>query len=120
MTPAEFVGVMFLSRDVAHSKHLNTHSYAEHMALGEFYSGIVGVADSFAEAYQGKHGLMGPILVKYSDPAVSSVKFLKTQHDLLERERYSVVDSDCTTLQNLIDAVLEVYLSAIYKLRFLS
>lgn len=33
MKAADFVGLMFLGRDVAHSVHLNTRSYAKHVAL---------------------------------------------------------------------------------------
>ena len=34
---ADFVGMLFLARDVTHSVHLNTRSYAKHMALAGFY-----------------------------------------------------------------------------------
>ena len=29
-----FIGHLFLARDVSHSAHLNTRSYAKHQALG--------------------------------------------------------------------------------------
>jgi len=54
MKAAEFVGKLFLARDVAHSVHLNTRSYAKHKALKTFYEDIVDLADEFAEAYMGK------------------------------------------------------------------
>ena len=41
MNAAEFVGIMFLARDVTHSVHLNTRSYAKHKALNKFYDEIV-------------------------------------------------------------------------------
>ena len=59
MKAADFVGHLFLARDVTHSVHLNTRSYAKHVALNEFYDAIVDLADKFAEAYQGRHGLVG-------------------------------------------------------------
>jgi hypothetical protein len=31
----------------------------KHVALNVFYDRIVGAADDFAEAYQGRHGLIG-------------------------------------------------------------
>ena len=61
MTCEVFIGRLFLSRDVAHSVHLNTRSFSKHSALNEFYDSIVDLADKFAEAYQGRHGLIGPI-----------------------------------------------------------
>ena len=61
MKPCDFIGMLFLARDVAHSVHLNTRSYSKHMALNTFYESIVDLADGFAETYQGRNGLIGPI-----------------------------------------------------------
>ena len=61
MNAADFVGLLFLARDVTHSVHLNTRSYSKHVALNTFYDEIIELADGFAEAYQGRHGLIGPI-----------------------------------------------------------
>ena len=61
MTCADLIGHLFLARDVTHSVHLNTRSFAKHSALNEFYNSIVELADNFAEAYQGRHGLIGAI-----------------------------------------------------------
>ena len=58
MSCADFVGTLFLARDVAHSVHLNTRSFAKHSALNTFYDEIIELADGFAEAYQGRHGLI--------------------------------------------------------------
>ena len=60
----DFVGMFFLARDVTHSVHLNTRSYAKHKALQKFYENIIDLADGFAEAYQGRHGLIGAITPK--------------------------------------------------------
>lgn len=43
MKCADFVGTLFLARDVAHSVHLNTRSFAKHSALNSFYDEIVGL-----------------------------------------------------------------------------
>ncbi len=39
-----------------HVYHWQTRGYATHMALGELYSGITGLADSFIETYIGANG----------------------------------------------------------------
>ena len=44
----KFLGMLFLARDVTHSAHLNTRSYAKHKALGKFYPEIIDLADKFA------------------------------------------------------------------------
>ena len=87
MKAAEFVGLFFLARDVTHSVHLNTRSYAKHKALQKFYEGIVDLADGFAEAYQGRHGLIGPISLQSAKKTSNVVEFLQNQLDEIEAER---------------------------------
>jgi hypothetical protein len=120
MKCADFVGLLFLGRDVAHSVHLNTRSYAKHVALQAFYEGIVDLADSFAEAYQGKYGLIGGITLQSAKKTANIIEFLQDQMDEIEANRYKVVDKDCTALHNIIDEIVGLYLSTLYKLRFLA
>ena len=120
MKCADFVGMMFLARDVAHSAHLNTRSYAKHVALNEFYDGIIDLADKFAEAYQGKYGLIGPISLMSAKKTSNIVEFLEGQVDDLDEMRYKVVDKECTPLQNIIDEIMGQYYSTLYKLKFLA
>jgi hypothetical protein len=75
----DFMGMLFLARDVAHSVHLNTRSYSKHVALNIFYERIVGAADDFAEAYQGRHGLIGPISLMSAKKTANIIEFLEDQ-----------------------------------------
>jgi hypothetical protein len=120
MKACDFVGMLFLARDVTHSVHLNTRSFSKHMALQGFYEEIVELADNFADAYQGKHGLMGPIALMSAKKTTNVVEFLQDQMDEIEAERYKIVDKDCTPLHNIIDEIIALYLSTLYKLRFLA
>jgi hypothetical protein len=120
MKPADFVGMLFLARDVTHSVHLNTRSYAKHVALQGFYEGIVGLADSFAEAYQGRHGLIGPISLMSAKKTSNVVEFLQDQLAEIEANRYKVCEESDTPIQNIIDEIVGLYLSTLYKLRFLA
>lgn len=120
MKASDFVGLFFLARDVAHSVHLNTRSYSKHMALNTFYDEIIELADGFAEAYQGRHGLIGPISLMSAKKTSNIIEFLQDQLEEIEKARYKVCDKDDTPLQNLIDGIIELYLSTLYKLRFLS
>ena len=120
MKAADFVGLLFLARDVTHSVHLNTRSYAKHKALQKFYEGIVGLADTFAEAYQGRHGLMGGITLQTAKKTANVTEFLQDQLDEIETVRNKVVDKDDTALQNIIDEIVALYLSTLYKLKFLA
>ena len=120
MKPCDFVGMLFLARDVTHSVHLNTRSYAKHVALQGFYDEIVELADGFAEAYQGRHGRIGPISLMSAKKPTNVVEFLQDQLEEIEKCRYEVCDKTDTPLQNLIDGIVELYLSTLYKLRFLA
>ena len=120
MKAAEFVGMLFLARDVTHSVHLNTRSYAKHKALNEFYDEIIDLADDFAEAYQGRHGLIGPISLMSAKKTGNVVEFLESQLADLEAARYDVVPKTDSSLQQLIDNIVELYLTTLYKLKFLA
>jgi hypothetical protein len=88
--------------------------------LQKFYENIIDLADSFAEAYQGRHGLIGPISLMSAKKTSNVVEFLESQLAEIESVRYDVCDKSDTALQQLIDNVIELYLSTLYKLRFLA
>ena len=119
MKPADFVGTLFLARDVAHSVHLSTRSFAKHSALNTFYDEVVDLADKFAEAYQGRHGLIGPITMM-SAKSTNIVAFLEESLADIEEMRYKVCEKTDTALQNIIDEIVGLYLSTLYKLKFLA
>jgi len=116
----DFVGLLFLARDVTHSVHLNTRSYSKHVALNIFYDRIIGAADDFAEAYQGRHGLMGPITLHSAKKTANIIEFLEDSLKEIEDCRYEVADKSDSSLQQLIDNIIEIYLRTLYKLRFLA
>ena len=120
MKCADFVGMLFLARDVAHSVHLNTRSYSKHKALGKFYDEVIDLADKFAEAYQGRHGLIGPISLMSAGKTSNILAFMQDQVEQIEKIRYEVCDKAETPLQNIIDEIIGLYLSTIYKLKFLA
>jgi|TARA_R110000868_G_C10919724_1_gene765574 DNA-binding ferritin-like protein len=120
MSCAEFIGCMFLARDVAHSVHLNTRSFAKHKALGGFYDNVIDLADKFAEAYQGRHGLIGPISLHSARKTSNITEFLEDSLKEIEDMRYKVCDKSDSALQNIIDEIVELYLTTLYKLKFLA
>jgi hypothetical protein len=120
MTCEVFMGHLFLARDVTHSVHLNTRSYAKHKALGHFYEDLIELADKFAEAYQGRKGLIGPITLQSAKKTANVVEFLEQSLKDIEESRYKVVDKTDTPIQNIIDEIVALYLSTLYKLKFLA
>lgn len=111
--PGDFVLALMNARTVAHIAHLQSTSYAQHVALGEFYEGLVPLIDSFAEVYQGRYGL-----IKFN---AASFK--------LERDTYVLLDGVCSmldaartecklpALQNIIDEMVALADSTRYKLK---
>ena len=120
MKAADFVGILFLARDVTHSVHLNTRSFSKHTALNIFYDRIIGAADDFAESYQGRHGLIGPITLQSAKKTNNVIEFLEDSLKQIEDARYEVCDKTDTSLQQLIDNIIEIYLRTLYKLKFLA
>jgi hypothetical protein len=120
MKCADFVGTLFLARDVAHSVHLNTRSFAKHSTLQEFYDEIVDFADKFAEAYQGRHGLIGPISLMSATKNGNIIEFLEQSLSEIEDNRYKVCDKTDTAIQNIIDEIVGLYLKTLYKLKYLA
>jgi hypothetical protein len=111
------IAILFLSREIAHREHLKTTSYAKHIALNEFYDGIIDIADSIAEAYQGKYGVIDTIPMLDAPAPEDIADVLEKQLALVERLRYTAVDKQQTAIQNLIDEAVALYLSTLYKLR---
>ena len=113
------VGTMFVAREYAHRAHLRVTgpgSFAKHSALGEFYAGIIDIADSLTEAYQGRHDIID---IPYLDMPEGDdpVKVLEQLLSDIEQLRYDAVDKKDTALQNIIDEAVAQFLSTLYKLR---
>ncbi len=114
---ALFVGTMFHSTTITHLQHLATKSYAQHKALQKYYETIPDLVDAYAEAYQGRHGIISGYDVEFHkqrDPK-AYVKGLLTFLD--EIKPTLPKDSD---LVNLFDAVVDAVTSLKYKLENLS
>ena len=112
-----FVGTMLHSATITHLQHLSTASYAQHKALQKYYESIVGSVDSYAEAYQGRYGLITGYDVefhKHRDPKAyvkGLLNFLNEIKPTLPKD---------TDLVNLFDAVVNDVTSLKYKLENLS
>jgi len=115
------VATLFLARDLAHREHLKSTSYAQHMALGDFYSGIVDLADSLAEAYQGCFDVVLDIpLLAHQGDELSITQVLTSHRDWISKTRYEAIPHENTALHNIIDDIEVLYYSTIYKLRRLN
>ena len=118
---AAIVAVLFASRDQAHRAHLLTKSYAQHMALGEFYEAVVDYADRLAEVAQGTYGAFSDIPVEPPARGVADAALeahLNKVEDL--RAPFTGGKACDRPIENILDEVGALYARTLYKLRNLS
>lgn len=114
---AEFVATLLHSSTVTHFMHLSTDSYAQHQALGTYYDEIIDLADSLAEAYQGRYSK----IKKYPDEFHNGddpERYLKTLLKFVDESRGDLPQD--SEIQNIIDEITQLIDSTLYKLKFLS
>lgn len=117
MAAGELIMRCFHARTVTHVLHLKTKSYATHKALNDFYDAIVDLTDSFAETYQGINGIIDdyPARCTVSPDAVAMLDDLASWIDN-NREKCC---GDHTCLQNIVDEIMTLIHTTLYKLKFL-
>lgn len=114
----QLVAKTFATRNAAHLQHWRTKSYAEHVALGEFYDGVIDAIDAIVESYQGAFKLIG-------DVDLEPVK-TKNMIELLLKdvmwidENRSKISKGLCAIENQLDTLSDLYLSTLYKLKNLS
>lgn len=119
----ELICRVFLVRNMAHLEHWKTGSYAAHEALGGFYEEVIPKLDGIVELHQ---GLFGKVNHKEDEELEEElenfddiVEHLKDDVKFINKNR-SEISSKIPALENLVDDLLGLYGSTIYKLRFLS
>ena len=114
---AELIAIMFLGRELAHREHFKVTgpgSFAKHKALGEFYEGIIDLADKFAETWQGKYGIIDDIPLAENEFSGNINEVLRQQVEWIDANRDDV--TDYRPLQNIIDEVCGFYYEKLYLL----
>jgi len=116
---AEMMSLLLHSRTQAHTLHLQTESYPEHMALNGFYTEIGDLVDGLIESYQGKYGIIKgykSMDLQEWKSTDDTVKYMNGLCEKIEELRDCCKDS---YIQNQIDTVCELINGTTYKLRFL-
>lgn len=119
---AKFISIAFAARTLTHFEHLSTNSYAKHIALNEFYSGIVDLVDKFVESHQGVYGVitMYPdTITKFStnDSGKFSIGYLS---NWISQNRKNPQFPQDTSLQNILDEIVDLCNTTLYKINNLS
>lgn len=115
---AAFISMILESATQAHIYHLQSDSYAQHMALCAYYTGMPATIDALVEIIQGRYG----IVKGYKAPAPylednNVVEYFKALLDMAESERANLPQD--SNIQNSVDTVIDLIQSTLYKLTFL-
>ena len=113
---ALFAATLLHSATNAHFAHWSTNSYAEHIALGDYYDEIVDLVDAYVEAYQGAYEQIKSFPSAFHQPK-DIVKYLQSLQKFVKEARNDLPEDE--QLCNLVDAIADLIDSTTYKLRFL-
>jgi len=114
----QMISRVFYARNLAHFAHWRAKgegSFAKHVALGEFYDGVIDTIDPLVEAWMGAYDLIGAIPVP-EEMEKDILKCLESDAEWIEKNHDKICKGN-RAVGNLVDTVTSVYLSAIYKLR---
>jgi hypothetical protein len=121
--PEKFFSKLFESREMAHVYHLQVKgdmgSHAKHVALQEYYEGVLETIDDLVEIFQGQFGIIEEydVIDTSSTVKVDPIKYFTQLADFIKTERKCFNEED-THYFNLIDDILVLIYKTLYKLRF--
>jgi len=111
---AQFFKTLLDSVTAAHLLHLQSRSFAQHSALGTFYSELEELTDGLIESYQGKYGIVSDYPAGPSLSTNDPISFMTKLSDFVRTTRAGVASD--SELQNDIDSIQTLIDSTLYKL----
>ena len=99
---------MFALRDAAHIEHWKTDSYAQHMALGDFYEEVIDLTDKYVEAHQGTFGII--------ETESKDVSKLISDEIIWLNDNREAIAQGVSALENIIDEISGMHMKTLYKL----
>lgn len=115
MSCPQFISDCFAVRTAAHFLHLSSKSYAEHEALGDFYTSLIDLTDKYAEVYMGLTKQITKFPTAYHIPTGSPVELLENFLDDIQEEFDE--DDSKQSLLNILAEIEELTARTLYKLR---
>lgn len=116
MSCPQFIAESMALRTAAHLAHLSSESYAQHVALGDFYSALIDLVDRYAEVYMGTDGRIKSF-PPVTPPAGNLISHLTAYLDTVAAEQAE--DGENRALGNILDEIQALTAQTIYKLRVL-
>lgn len=107
---------LFEAEVLCHIMHLEAKkkSYAEHIALGEFYTSIGDLNDNLIEKSYVEYGALNNYVISINSSSFkASGDYLREVYSLVSKQRESV---SIGFIQQIIDDILDLTSGVIYKL----
>jgi DNA-binding ferritin-like protein len=116
-----FIGNLLHSATVTHMMHFRAvgeGSYARHIALGEYYDGIVGLVDTLAETIQGCYAeIIEDYPTTFTSMQTEPIEYMAALKEYVAEKRTELPQQ--SNIQNEIDNIATLIDSTLYKLTFL-
>lgn len=119
----KFFSKLFESREMAHIYHLTVKgemgSHAAHLALNEYYDGILGFIDEMIEVYQGQYGIIeGYETIDTSETqSKDKIDYFEELVKQIGEDRKSI-NSEDTHIHNIVDEAIALMYKTLYKLKY--
>lgn len=107
---------VFSTRNAAHIEHWGTKSFAQHEALGEFYEDVISSIDKLVEAYKGVEDLAKDGAFKKQENVIDIISRLEDDLSFIDDNRKDITKGR-QALDNILQELEGVYMTALYKLK---
>ena len=115
----ELIMRVFAARNAAHLEHWRTKSFAQHMALGDFYDEIIDNIDKIVEAHQGVFQLVQVGDLPKQPKVANIISHLEEDLVFINKNRAKITGG-LPAIDNLLQSLEDTYMSTLYKLKNLS
>ena len=114
----ELISRVFATRNAVHLAHWAETSGWRHKVLGKFYDSLIDKVDSIVEAHQGAYGLVGDVKSVTVDKD-NIADHIAEEAKWIDKNRDNIA-GNIRAISNLVDDLVDDYLSTHYKLTKLS
>ena len=112
----DFVCCLLQTATDTHIMHWTTGSYSEHQALGEFYESISDLTDQWVEAFMGKYGVLTKFPAIMESASAMPVMYIQAKRKQVAEYRATDKFPKDTELQNIIDEIVALMDTTLFKL----
>ena len=121
--PGKLFSKLFESREMAHIYHLQVNgdmgSHAKHIALGDYYDGVLGLIDDLIETFQGQYGVIEEydVIDTKDTKSKDTIEYFNELARFIKEER-KCINLEDTHLHSIIDDIVVLLYKTLYKLKY--